>query len=225
MGKLITENSKNFIKDNFPEVSIQETDIEIIFEGRFIINARKENFEIHEAPLLRIIMNKDYPNILPVCYDLNKKIKYDHVFQNGSLCVSTLLDLAITLKDSISIQDYIDKFIIPYFLSYRYWQKTGKDLNGDRSHGTKGIFESLREYLSCNLSDEELLFLLCWASKTKKFKRCIPKKLQEKFKIKYIIYVRKLRTLGINYLRLQYKNLLIILKGDKIYEMQKYFFT
>ncbi len=225
MGKLITENSKNFIKDNFPEVSIQETDIEIIFEGRFIINARKENFEIHEAPLLRIIMNKDYPNILPVCYDLNKKIKYDHVFQNGSLCVSTLLDLAITLKDSISIQDYIDKFIIPYFLSYRYWQKTGKDLNGDRSHGTKGIFESLREYLSCNLSDEELLFLLCWASKTKKFKRCIPKKLQKKFKIKYIIYVRKLRTLGINYLRLQYKNLLIILKGDKIYEMQKYFFT
>ena len=225
MGKLITENSKNFIKDNFPEVSIQETDIEIIFEGRFIINARKENFEIHEAPLLRIVMNKDYPNILPVCYDLSNKINYDHVFQDGSLCVSTLLDLAIILKDSVSIQDYIDKFIIPYFLSYRYWQKTGKDLNGDRSHGTKGIFESLREYLSCNLSDEELLILLCWASKTKKFKRCIPKKLQEKFKIKYIIYVRKLRTLGINYLRLQYKNLLIILKGDKIYEMQKYFFT
>lgn len=225
MGKLITENSKNFIKDNFPEVSIQETDIEIIFEGRFIINARKENFEIHEAPLLRIIMNKDYPNILPVCYDLNKKIKYDHVFQNGSLCVSTLLDLAITLKDSVSIQDYIDKFIIPYFLSYRYWQKTGKDLNGDRTHGAKGIFESLREYLSCNLSDEELKILLCWASKSKKFKQCVPKELQEKFKIKYIIYVRKLRTLGINYLRLQYKNLLIILKGDKIYEMQKYFFT
>ena len=225
MGKLITENSKNFIKDNFPEFSIQETDIEIIFEGRFIINARKENFEIHEAPLLRIIMNKDYPNILPVCYDLNKKIKYDHVFQNGSLCVSTLLDLAITLKDSISIQDYIDKFIIPYFLSYRYWQKTGKDLNGDRSHGTKGIFESLREYLSCNLSDEELLILLCWASKSKKFKQCVPKELQEKFKTKYIIYVRKLRTLGINYLRLQYKILLTTLKGDKIYEMQKYFFT
>ena len=61
-------------------------------------------------------MNKDYPNILPVCYDLSNKINYDHVFQDGSLCVSTLLDLAITLKDSVSIQDYIDKFIIPYFL-------------------------------------------------------------------------------------------------------------
>ena len=225
MGKLITENSKNFIKDNFPEVSIQETDIEIIFEGRFIINARKENFEIHEAPLLRIVMNKDYPNILPVCYDLSNKINYDHVFQDGSLCVSTLLDLAITLKDSISIQDYIDKFIIPYFLSYRYWQKTGKDLNGDRSHGTKGIFESLREYLSCNLSDEELKILLCWASKTKKFKHCVPKELQEKFKTKYIIYIHKLRILKINYLRLQYKILITTLKGDKIYEMQKYFFT
>lgn len=213
LGKLITENSKNFIKDNFPEVSIQETDIEIIFEGRFIINARKENFEIHEAPLLRIIMNKDYPNILPVCYDLNKKIKYDHVFQDGSLCVSTLLDLAITLKDSISIQDYIDKFIIPYFLSYRYWQKTGKDLNGDRSHGAKGIYESLREYLSCNLSDEELLYILCWASKTKKFKRCVPTHSQRKFLNCYLNYFHKLSFLGIHYLRKQFKILNHLLKG------------
>lgn len=214
MGNVTIENSKLFIKDNFPEVSIQETNTEIIFEGRFILHAKKGTFEIHEAPLLRIIMNKDYPNILPVCYDLSNKINYDHVFQDGSLCVSTLLDLAITLKDSISIQDYIDKFIIPYFLSYRYWQKTGKDLNGDRSHGTKGIFESLREYLSCNLSDEELLILLCWASKSKKFKQCVPKQLQEKFKTKYIIYVRKLRTLGINYLRLQYQFLSITLIND-----------
>ena len=214
MGNVTIENSKLFIKDNFPEVSIQETNTEIIFEGRFILHAKKGTFEIHEAPLLRIIMNKDYPNILPVCYDLSNKINYDHVFQDGSLCVSTLLDLAITLKDSISIQDYIDKFIIPYFLSYRYWQKTGKDLNGDRSHGTKGIFESLREYLSCNLSDEELLILLCWASKSKNFKQCVPKQLQEKFKTKYIIYVRKLRTLGINYLRLQYQFLSITLIND-----------
>lgn len=214
MGNVTIENSKLFIKDNFPEVSIQETNTEIIFEGRFILNARKENFEIHEAPLLKIVMNKNYPNILPVCYDLSNKINYDHVFQDGSLCVSTLLDLAITLKDSISIQDYIDKFIIPYFLSYRYWQKTGKDLNGDRSHGAKGIYESLREYLSCNLSDEELLILLCWASKLKKFKRCVPKQLQEKFKTKYIIYVHRLRTLGINYLRLQYQILSVTLSGS-----------
>ena len=224
MEKLIIENSKNFIKDNFPEVSIQETDIEIIFEGRFIINARKENFEIHEAPLLRIVMNKDYPNILPVCYDLSNKINYDHVFQDGSLCVSTLLDLAIILKDSVSIQDYIDKFIIPYFLSYRYWQKTGKDLNGDRSHGTKGIFESLREYLSCNLSDEELLILLCWASKTKKFKHCVPKCMQKKFQNYYLIYLHKLRFLGINYLRKQFKILDNAIKGDKRHENKKYNF-
>ncbi len=213
MGNVTIENSKLFIKDNFPEVSIQETNTEIIFEGRFILNARKENFEIHEAPLLKIVMNKNYPNILPVCYDLSNKINYDHVFQDGSLCVSTLLDLAITLKDSISIQDYIDKFIIPYFLSYRYWQKTGKDLNGDRTHGAKGIFESLREYLSCNLSDEELLYILCWASKTKKFKRCVPTHSQRKFLNCYLNYFHKLSFLGIHYLRKQFKILNHLLKG------------
>lgn len=214
VGNVTIENSKLFIKDNFPEVSIQETNTEIIFEGRFILHAKKGTFEIHEAPLLKIVMNKDYPRSLPVCYDLTGKIKYDHVFLNGALCVATQLDLAITLKDSVSIQDYLDKFIIPYFLSYRYWQKTGKDLNGDRSHGAKGIYESLREYLSCNLSDEELLILLCWASKLKKFKRCVPKQLQEKFKTKYIIYVHRLRTLGINYLRLQYQILSVTLSGS-----------
>lgn len=213
MGNVAIENSKLSIKDNFPEVSIQETNTEIIFEGRFILHAKKGTFEIHEAPLLKIVMNKNYPNILPVCYDLSNKINYDHVFQDGSLCVSTLLDLAITLKGSISIQDYIDKFIIPYFLSYRYWQKTGKDLNGDRSHGAKGIYESLREYLSCNLSDEELLILLCWASKTKKFKRCVPTHSQRKFLNYYLKYFHKLSFLGIHYLRKQFKILNHLLKG------------
>lgn len=224
MENVITRNSRNFIKDNFPEVSIQETNTEIIFEGRFILHAKKGNFEIHEAPLLKIVMNKNYPKILPVCYDLIGKIEYDHIFQNNSLCVSTLLDLAITLKDSISIQDYIDKFIIPYFLSYRYWQKTGKDLNGDRSHGAKGIFESLREYLSCNLLDEELLILLCWASKTKKFKRCVPSYSQRKFLNCYLIYFHKLRFLGINYLRNQFKILNNIIKEYKSHGNKKHNF-
>lgn len=224
MGNVAIENSKLFIKDNFPEVSIQETNTEIIFEGRFILHAKKGTFEIHEAPLLKIVMNKDYPRSLPVCYDLTGKIKYDHVFLNGALCVATQLDLAITLKDSVSIQDYLDKFIIPYFLSYRYWQKTEKDLNGDRSHGAKGIFESLQEYLSCNLSDEELLILLCWASKLKKFKRCVPKCMQKKFQNYYLIYLHKLRFLGINYLRKQFKILDNAIKGDKRHENKKYNF-
>ena len=207
MGKPIVEKSKNYIKKFFPEVQIFETNSEVIFKGHFIIDARRGNFEIHEAPFLEIIMNKQYPVSLPICYDVDGKIKNYHIFQNHSLCVSTMLDMAIQLRNSVCIQDYIEKFLIPYFLSYRYWQKTKQDLNGARSHGSKGIYESLRAYLGCYISDYELKLLLCWAAKIKKFRKCIPSSLQNYYLKHYITHMKKLRILGIQYLRLQNKSL------------------
>lgn len=214
MGNSVIENSKRFIKEKYPEVAFQETNSEIIFDGRFVIDARKGDFEIHEAPHLRIVLNKQYPFILPICYDADKKIKYDHVFSDDSLCVSTILDMEKELKSSISIQDFIEKFIIPYFLSYRYWQKTGVDLNEDRAHGAQGIFQSLKEYLFCELSNEELLLLLCWAAKIRKFKRCVPEKFQRTFLEKYLVYLHKLRFLGISHLRCQYRVLIKCIRQE-----------
>lgn len=208
MGNNIVENSIRYITNNFPEVRIKESSSEIFFDGRYVIEARKGKFEIHEAPHLKIVMNKQYPKILPVCYDVDEKVKYDHVFSDNSLCVATVLDLAEELKDSFCIKDYVEKFIIPYFLSYRYWLITGNDINGDRAHGAKGVFESLRDYLCCDISDKELELILCWAAKIKKFKLCVPKYLQNVFLEKYVKYVKKLRLLGIFNLRLQYKLLL-----------------
>lgn len=205
MGKSIVENSKNYIKKIFPEVQIQETNSEVIFEGHFIIETRKGDFEIHEAPLLKIIMNKQYPLLLPICYDVDEKIQNYHIFKDHSLCVSTILDMAIKLRNSVCIQDYIDKFLIPYFLSYRYWQKTKQDLNGARSHGPEGIYESLQDYLKCNISDYELKLLLCWAAKMRKFRKCIPFSLQNYYLSHYLTHMKKLRLLGIQYLRLQNK--------------------
>lgn len=218
MENVIVSNSERFIKEKYPEVEIDKANSAIIFDGRFVIHARKGSFEIHEAPHLRIVMSRQYPRVLPQCYDVDKKIKYDHVFDNGALCVSTILDLANGLKDSVSIQDYIDKFIIPYFLSYRYWEKTGKDLNGDRAHGTQGIYDSLREYLDTDINNAELKCVLCWAAKIKKFKKCVPKSLQKKFLALYLKHIKKLRQLDIWLLRKQCKQLT---RSDSCFSLYK----
>ena len=63
----VVENSINYIKNKFPEVSITLKTNSVEFEGRFIIDARKDNFEIHEAPLLKIVMPNNYPTEHPVC--------------------------------------------------------------------------------------------------------------------------------------------------------------
>ena len=104
----VVENSKGFIKAQFPEVDIIEESSHIIFEGRFILKAKHDDFEICEAPRLKIVMSKEYPKHLPVCYDVERKVKYDHVFLDSSLCVATNIDLANGLKESKSIEDYIN---------------------------------------------------------------------------------------------------------------------
>ena len=53
----VLENSINYIKQNYPEVIISDEKSNIIFEGRFVFNARSGSFEINEAPLLRIVFN------------------------------------------------------------------------------------------------------------------------------------------------------------------------
>lgn len=202
----VLENSKNFIKEKYREVAILENESEIIFQGRFIFIVRHGDFAIHIAPRLKIVMKKDYPNHIPICYDVDKEIKYNHVNSDSSLCLATDFDLCRTLRKSKSIQDYIDQFVIPYFLSYHYYLKTGQSLFGERSHGVTGIRESFYEYLHIEtIDDVDFHNLLLWAAKIKKFKKSIPLNRQQKFIQFYLPHIRRLRRLGIPFLRQQYK--------------------
>ena len=90
----VIENSINYIKTKFPEVSIALKPSSVEFEGRFIIDARRNTFEIHEAPLLKIVMSNNYPTIQPVCYDIDNCVTYDHVNKDGALCLSTEIELS-----------------------------------------------------------------------------------------------------------------------------------
>lgn len=202
----VLENSINYIRQNYPEVIISEENSNIIFEGRFVFNARNNTFEINEAPLLKIVFNKKYPIIPPVCYDLNENISYDHVNYDKSLCLSTDIDIAQKLCNSQCISDYINELLIPFFLSYRYWEKYGHDLFGDYSHGRKGVYESIRAYLhNPDLSDSECYKLLLWASKTIKFHRLFSRNERNESLRKFLPYIKLLRKLGIPLLRKQLK--------------------
>lgn len=201
----VIENSIKYIKQIYPEVKIIESKDSVKFEGRFIFDAKKADFEIHEAPLLRIVMTKNYPISQPTCFDVGDCVTYDHVNTDRALCLSTEIDIAEKIKNSTCISDYIVELVIPYFLSFRYWEKYGRDLFGDYSHGGKGIIESIKSYLNTpHLSDEDCYYLLIWASKVRKFQRGIPREKQPYYKKYYIPLMKKLRLLGLPLLRRQY---------------------
>ena len=202
------DESIDFIHQTFPEVAIRQEASSVIFEGRFILRGRYKDFIMEAAPRLKLVMDNNYPHILPKVLDINDTILYDHKFQDKSLCLATPIDIRLRLLSSKNISDYIEGFLIPYFISYKYWEQSGQkiDIYGDRSHGKKGIIESLADFFNLECSDEiTILLLLSWAAKVNKFKKLAPKEQQQSFIKNYSQHISKLRKLGILELKRYYK--------------------
>ncbi len=207
----ILDRSIEYIKNKYSSVDINYEDNYIIFEGIFYLEGGYKDFVMQRAPYLRLVMPKDYPKTLPSVIDIENKIDYDHKFEDNNLCLATPLDMFIRLHSSNSIEDYIEYFLIPYFISYEYWLKSGrtKDIYGDRSHGVDGILESFADFFNVDSNNKKLIYsLLLWAGKKKKFQRIFPKNIQQDIIKKYNTKIIFLRKMGI----VELKKILIILK-------------
>lgn len=206
----IIDESIDFIHQTFPEVAIRQEASSVIFEGRFILRGRYKDFIMEAAPRLKLVMDNNYPHILPKIFDINDTILYDHKFQDKSLCLATPIDIRLRLLSSKNISDYIEGFLIPYFISYKYWEQSGQkiDIYGDRSHGKKGIIESLADFFNLEDNDEiRIRLLFSWAAKINKFKKLVPKENQDNFIKKHSNQISKLRKLGIFELRKYFKHI------------------
>lgn len=204
----IIDESIDFIHQTFPEVAIRQEPSFVIFEGRFVLQGKYKNFVMEAAPRLKLVMDTNYPHILPEVFDIDNAVSYDHKFQDNTLCLATPIDIKLRLLSSNNISDYIDNFLIPYFISYKYWEQSGKriDIYGDRSHGKKGFLESIADFFNIDYKDEiTILLLFSWAAKVNKFKKLIPKEKQYSFIKKYSNQISKLRRLGILELRKYFK--------------------
>lgn len=209
MGNI--ESSIDCIRREFPEVSIQRKGAQVIFEGRFILRGKYKGFVMEAAPRLKIIMNNNYPDIPPEVFDVDNAIDYDHKFKDGALCVATPIDISLGLLNSKSISDYINLFLIPYFISFKYWKQSGKkkDIYGDRSHGYEGYIETLADFFDLSYSDKnKVILLLAWAAKIKKFKKLFSKEQQPLLIKKYITKIERLRRIGFDNLKKYYKDII-----------------
>lgn len=223
MGEL-NNKSRKYIEDSFPEVIITEDQFNIYARGRFIINAQYQDITIEIAPKLKLIVPKNYPQRLPMVYELDGKIKAEHLLSDHGLCVATEFDLILELSTSKSIEDYFDKFLIPYFISYQSWIEKGKYIFGDRTHGLPGIYESLGEYFNINPKNREYIQkLLQWAAKMIPFFKIFSCKDRISLRRKFNNRIAILRGVGIHNLRRVYKNLISLKEYEKHYYLYKRF--
>ncbi|MCI5165805.1 MAG: SEC-C domain-containing protein [Candidatus Electrothrix sp. GM3_4] len=129
------------------------------------------------------------PNFFPKVKELGERIpkKADrHVFEDGTCCLTTPAKEQLLIKTKIkNIHIFFDKILIPFFQNNSYYEINKEYIQGEYSHGIKGVIESYQEIAKVN-DIELLIFFLykiarknkynknekCFCKSGKKFKNC-----------------------------------------------------
>lgn len=136
---------------------------------------------------IRIEIKEDYPKSLPVVYETSRRIPINidwHVFPDGHCCIVTPPEEFLICKKRISLEQFIIKYLLPYFHNQLFREIEGYFLN-ERSHGHKGIkeffFDIFNTKKSENISDW-LFFIAkgkepdrtadCFCGSKKKYRKC-----------------------------------------------------
>lgn len=117
-----------------------------------------------------IILNKSFPDIIPVVKDLKKLIDDFHRNSDEELCLGCnaeiILKIRVEFNNQITVSQFIEKFIIPFYYSYMHYKKYGKVPYGERSHGALGTIEHYSELF--NLKENyKIINMLEYLSNTK----------------------------------------------------------
>lgn len=120
--------------------------------GEICIDVLVNDCHISDEYFVEILIPDNYPQQLPAIKELGNRIKkyYRHIYPNRMLCLATDSDIRIKLIPEYSLYNWFDSFVIPYFVTYSYYEKYGVFPFGERPHGVKGEFEYLAELFEIN---------------------------------------------------------------------------
>ena len=157
---------KELIKTHFEELTKDYSNFRLTFlsndavvTGCFELSVQDGQESIIHECYISIYISADYPEELPVVREFGGLISCDfHTNPNGALCLGVIPDIWLCLDGQLTLSRFVKKCVAPFFYSALQKEKFGKVVQGERSHGTKGIQEFFEEYFSCK--DQHLLRVL-----------------------------------------------------------------
>ncbi len=130
------------LRKRFPELIYSESMNEI--NGKIHIECKCRDEYINDSFEIKIkLIDSGIPEVFDICKRI--KMSYGHIYNNSKLCLATDLEQELYLRNH-SIYEWIDEYVIKYFISYIFYQKYKVFPFEDHSHGEKGILEFLREF-------------------------------------------------------------------------------
>lgn len=136
----------------FPKLEIIESnEMNVLLSGTIGINVRLDFFSLRKDYFLEICIPLNL-NKFPYVIDVGNHIEshYPHIYQNRILCLETNATIAMHFLEKFNLFNWMNEFVIPYYVSYEYYQQYGIYPFGQRSHGWKGILESYSDILKTN---------------------------------------------------------------------------
>jgi len=116
--------------------------------------SEQDHPRIKDSYEIEIILSSKSPSILPRIRETGGRIKKAkekfgkesladiHVNPDETVCLCAYPEEKIKLPNGFDLKDFFGGLLIPYFYAQSFFEKTGKWIWGERSHGTLGLLES-----------------------------------------------------------------------------------
>jgi hypothetical protein len=131
-----------------------------ILGGNYVFCKKYESVEYSDTFELVFSFPQDYPNNPPIVNEIGGKIPNGfHRYSNGGLCLCSIIEQYILFSKNPTLENYMERLVNPYLLSWLYFKAHGVMPWGERAHGGKGLIESYKELLHIDNERNLLLFL------------------------------------------------------------------
>lgn len=136
------------LKKHYPCLEIVESDENNIrLHGSILVFRTVNDFTHHETYTLDIVIPINSTD-LPYVIDSGKQIAdtYHHFYPTSrKLCLETDTRIRIRFINGFNLVEWMDEFVEPYFVYYKYYQQYDSFPTGERQHGCVGILETYQD--------------------------------------------------------------------------------
>lgn len=149
------------MKRKYPALRHIKQDDTDVFTGEVVLNHIFNDVRMTGKFNVDITVSRDFSLALPAVKEISNRIDktYPHKYEEGYLCLASNLDLKMHFRQDKDISSFVDKYITPYFYTYRYFEEYGIYPYGERSHGVMGDLEYLKDLLNVMSWDQVFDFM------------------------------------------------------------------
>lgn len=196
---------KRIIKDDFKNANSKYPKLQLFWEGETVLCAGEvdvfDNENVYwDSFLIKISFPiKSYPYFFPDLFSTDERIPRGddrHINPDLSCCVEVEQKQILRAKKGISILQFLDEYVIPYFADQLYYEKESKWANGDYEHGFDGKMQYYSELMGVGNFKDVLRILKnlerisgsgmyesCFCNSGKKLKFCHKNAVQQLLKL------------------------------------------